>query len=162
MGVYPYFWYFTDIFSSEKLASYGVKVIDLGVFIAHFKEKWAEFGYVGHCTYPDTRPEGWADNCMTDDSPKEPFWRNLCIKFDSYDMLPTPSHRMIKKVKHPVVALDCSGGSYPAAERLDPIAKFLVWSDPIRLEALAFIKANLPRPYVGAHIRQAFIPACER
>ena len=134
--------------------------------MAHFRDKWGENGFTGFCTYPKNRPDGWADPhtkaCMVEDSPKQPFWRNLGVEFTSLEVLKTASHRMIKKVKHPVVALDCSPGRYPAEAKHDQIAKHLFWADPIRKEAEAFIKEHLPRPFVAVHIRQAFLESCDR
>jgi hypothetical protein len=162
MGKYPWFWWFGEIFDTDHLQQHiGFKVIDLGEFMVHFRERWEAAGLVGHCTYPKNRMDGWHDNCMIDISPKKPFWRNLGVEFERSDVLLTASHRMIKKVEHPVVALDCAPGKYPAPAHLDKNAAALNWSLPIRREAEAFIDANLERPYVAVHIRQAFFPACD-
>jgi hypothetical protein len=165
MGVYPYFWWFSSVFSVEKMAEAGYKqgkVIDLSTFITHFKDKWASFGFRGFCTHPMNRPDGWLESCMESEVPKAPFWRNLGITFTEREVLNAPSHRVIKRVKHPVVALDCAPAKYPALEKHDGYAKFLFWADPIIKEAKAFIAEHLPRPYVAMHLRQAFLPSCER
>eukprot|EP01049_Picozoa_sp_SAG25_P006493 SAG25_NODE_491_length_7415_cov_6.908557_2_plen_217_part_00 len=60
-----------------------------------------------------------------------------------------------------MVALDCSPARY-AHTGVDKFAKFLHFADPLRKEALAFIKTNLPRPFIGVHIRQAFFPQCDK
>ena len=162
MGQYPWFWWFGEVFDTEHLKQHvSFKFIDLGVFMVHFREKWEAAGFVGHCTYPKNRMDGWYDTCMVDISPKRPFWRNLGIEFERQEVLLTASHRMIKKVDHPVVALDCAPGKYPAPPRLDKWAAALNWSLPIQREAEAFIADELERPYIAVHIRQAFFDACD-
>ena len=162
MGQYPWFWWFGEVFDTEHLEQHAsFKFIDLGVFMVHFREKWEAAGFVGHCTYPKNRMDGWHDTCMVDISPKRPFWRNLGIDFERQEVLLTASHRMIKQVDHPVVALDCAPGKYPAPPRLDKWASALNWSLPIQREAEAFISEELERPYIAVHIRQAFFDACD-
>ena len=138
---------------------------------------------VGYCTYPANRPPGWSETCMVDNNPKRPFWDNLGavqqqidllrrqwqigvlsagVRFERTEVLASASHRMIKKVRHPVVALDCAPGKYPAPPKLDKHAALLNWSLPIRREAEAFVSKHLRRPFVAIHIRQAFFPSCTR
>ncbi len=162
MGQYPWFWWFGEVFDTEHLKQHvNFKFIELGTFMVHFREKWAAAGFVGHCTYPNNRMDGWYDTCMVDISPKRPFWKNLGVEFERQEVLLTGSHRMIKKVEHPVVALDCAPGKYPAPPRLDKYAAALNWSVPIQKEAEAFIADELERPYIAVHIRQAFFDGCD-
>ena len=156
MGKYPWFWWFGEVFDIEHLKQQiDYPIMDLGAFMAHFRDEWKEAGFVGHCTYPKNRALDWSENCMIDNNPKKPFWRNLGVEFERTEVLLSASHRSIKKVEHPVVALDCAPGKYPAPAHLDKHAAALNWSLPIRREAEAFIEKSLERPYVAVHIRQA-------
>lgn len=86
---------------------------------------------------------------MVDGVPKLPFWRNLGVQFESVETLLSGSHRQINKVSHPVVALDCSPGKYPAPPKLDALAVPLRWSANIEALAEDFIAKHLPRPFVA-------------
>ena len=112
---------------------------------------------MGFCSYPNNRPADWAGGaCMTEGAPKRQFWRNLGIadKFERIEVLRSASHRLIKKVDHPVLALDCSPGKYPAPAKLDPLTRLLRWAPSIDEEAEAFIAKHLRRPFVAMHVRQ--------
>ena len=65
----------------------------------------------------------------------------------------------IRSIRHPVLALDCSPGRYPAARALDPLSQYLKWSTTITSPAFDFIDANLPRPFIALHFRHAFATA---
>ena len=93
---------------------------------------------------------------MTEGVPKLQFWRNVGVadKFQRFEVLRSGSHRLIKKVNHPVLALDCSPGKYPAPAKLDPLTRLLRWAPSIDEEAEAFIAKHLRRPFVAMHVRQ--------
>jgi hypothetical protein len=68
--------------------------MDLGVFMSHFRDEWAAAGFVGHCTYPKNRMEGWEESCMIDNNPKVPSnlqpWQpspeRICNRLSQQDM----------------------------------------------------------------------------
>lgn len=65
----------------------------------------------------------------------------------------------IRSIEHPVLALDCSPGRYPAPRSLDHLSQYLKWSTTITSPAFDFIDANLPRPFIALHFRHAFASA---
>ena len=166
-GQYPWFPWFKEYFRMDTMADFnGGKVIDAADFIYHFRGKWKAAtakegdGYVGFCSYvkPDAAPGD--QECMTFSAPKGPFWENLNITFDKiFGPIGKKTPELIRTFEHPVLAMDCSPGKYPAPITLDPLSRYLKWSDIVLEPAISFIKDNLERPFVAMHFRHAFAKA---
>lgn len=83
MGKVPWFWWGAEVFDIGVMNERGFKAIDLGTFMAHFRNEWKSHGFTGHCSFPHNRPEGWAETCMRGNTdPKKAFWDNLDLIFD--------------------------------------------------------------------------------
>ena len=88
-------------------------------------------------------------------------WENLNVTFDSI-VGPIGDRQDISVVgefSHPVLAMDCSPGRYPAPNHLDSLSQHFKWSEAIEKEAFSFINEKLPRPFIGIHFRTAFAQA---
>jgi hypothetical protein len=66
---------------------------------------------------------------------------------------------VIAGLKHPVLAMDCSPGKYPAPNDLDQLSSYFKWSKPVLRDSFAFIGSSLRRPFVAVHFRTAFAQA---
>ncbi|CEF70241.1 GDP-fucose protein O-fucosyltransferase 1 [Strongyloides ratti] len=112
-----------------------------------------------------------------DGTPFGPFWDNFNIDFvkDVYfgDIIGEnhfSSYNAIRKWKlkfpvknFPVLAFITAPGDFPINPGNKYVQKFIRWSSKIVTQAKKFIEQNLPRPFVGIHLRNNvdWIRVCE-
>ena len=141
---YPYYPAFAEFFKVESIQRYH-RAIDAFEFMATYGSKWRRLGVIGYSV--SARAENFEKGV-----PRAGFWKTLGIKFDRFEQLSARARSgSANDINHPVLAVDCVPGKYPAPASLNKLVRYFDWSSAIDLAASNFIEQ-----YIG-HRDQAFV-----
>ena len=155
-GQYPYFPAFSEFFDVERLGEYH-RAIDMNDFLHFFADRWKEAGVVGYSALGESNFAGGA--------PRGPFWEHIFKKggipgFDKYVTFTAHHHQDVPPalaIEHPILALDCVPGRYPAPRHLDSIAQHFVWGGIIAKMARGVVSKSIgSEKFVAVHFRNEF------
>lgn len=162
---------FENLFDVKELEKYS-RVIPMGKFMRELAPKiWPKEDRIAFCWGP--RKSIYDDTALPSCNAKEgnpfgPFWDYSGIDFvkDAYYSETIPSGtdmgRWSAKKEwddsyppsiFPVIAFTGSPGSFPVKDEDRRIQKYIKFRPRITDKAIKFIKENLPRPYIGIHLR---------
>lgn len=148
-GKYPYFPRFTDFFQLAAVQGYH-RAIDAYDFVDLYKTEWTQAGLTGFSVRPSREQfEGGG-------APRTQFWEALGVSFSSYSELQGYGWQQWVDISHPVLALDCAPGSYPAPRHLDSLAEHFIWSEAVVSRADKAIGAAKGQPFVAVQYRSEF------
>jgi hypothetical protein len=149
---YPYYPGFSEFFKVDSIQRYH-RAIDAVEFMATYGPKWRRLGVVGYSAL--ARAENFEKGV-----PRAGFWKRLGIKFDRFQQLSSGARSgSTDDVNHPVLAVDCVPGKYPAPASLNKLVRYFEWSSEIDLAATEFIEQYIghrDQPFVGVQWRQEF------
>eukprot|EP01043_Picozoa_sp_COSAG02_P024756 COSAG02_NODE_1365_length_13037_cov_4.315659_2_plen_448_part_00 len=149
---YPYYPGFSEFFKVESIRRYH-RAIDAFEFMATYGSKWRRLGVIGYSA--SARAENFEKGV-----PRAGFWKSLGIKFDRFEQLSARARSgSTDDVNHPVLAVDCVPGKYPAPASLNNLARYFEWSSTIDLAATKFIEKQFghrDQVFVAVQWRQEF------
>jgi peptide-O-fucosyltransferase len=161
---------FSDIFEVSEISK-SHRVIKMDSFMRELSSKiWPKEKRIAFCWQPRKSiydAEGPPSCNAKEGNPFGPFWDYSGVEFvgdeyhgpvaDGYDLGRTaakqawrdkyPSH------KFPVLAFVSAPAPFPIRAEDRHLQKYLKWKPRISNKVIKFIKENLPRPFVGVHLR---------
>ncbi|EDO39909.1 predicted protein [Nematostella vectensis] len=133
---------------------------------------WPAGKRVGYCWLPP----GSSTKCqMKDGNPFRPFWDELGVDFDDYEVFHLSYHTRDAYVRHqwkqqfppslhPVLAFRGAPATFPVLELDRQLHQYLQWSPKITQQVEEYISKSLPKgKFVGIHLRNGidWQNACE-
>ena len=150
-GQYPYYPAFAEFFSVGAIRRHH-RAIDADVFMERHGAKWRALGMVGYSAL------GERDK-FEKGVPRAGFWKRLGVEFDRFERVsPGARSGSVDDISHPVLAMDCVPGKYPAPAPLNSLARYFEWSDGIEQAASRLVESQIGRgqAYVAVQWRQEF------
>uniref|UniRef100_A0A0K0FVI9 GDP-fucose protein O-fucosyltransferase 1 n=1 Tax=Strongyloides venezuelensis TaxID=75913 RepID=A0A0K0FVI9_STRVS len=161
---------FDRYFQTKPLEEYH-RVITMKTFMRNLSDLvWPKEKRYAFCWSPrnSVYDESAPASCQAKEgNPFGPFWDNFNIEFVGdvyYGDIPggyqLSSHKYVEEWKsrfnakdYPVLSFTSAPGQFPAKQKDRQLQKYIRWSSRITSQAKKFIEQNLPRPFVGIHLR---------
>lgn len=155
---YPFFPAFSQVFKVDAIQQYH-HAIDADEFMVHFGRKWRQLGMVGYSALGAAKD-------FEQGVPRAGFWKRLGVKFTRFEQL-TPGARSgkVDDVVHPILAMDCVSGKYPAPTSLNKVVPYFEWSTEIEVAATQLIEQYIghrDHPFIAVQWRQEFASRARR
>jgi peptide-O-fucosyltransferase len=161
---------FSDLFEISEVSKFH-RVIKMDSFMRELSPKiWPKEKRIAFCWQPrkSIYDEDREPSCNAKEgNPFGPFWDYSGVEFigdeyhgaigDGYDLGRTAARQAWRDKyppnKFPVLAFAGAPAPFPIRAEDRHLQKYLKWRPRINNKAIKFVKENLPRPFVGIHLR---------